>query len=213
MPIYRPDGWDELTGDDWMVTWHYAIVGLWGTSHQEITLNVPRLFMLGDFTAEYGVELWKRVFAPAMSIDTRCQSMMWTAKGGVVGWLPNPDAVGNGGALTPSAGKDHAAVIMLEHGHVDRWGTKPLFLPGFPANLIENGLLTHDGLRRVERIAHIMAMGMVYTNSLNSCELYQRWPVEGPDGQPLFNSYAVRRVTGFRVMYHTARAPDYRAPF
>lgn len=213
MPEYRDDGWDVFGATDYMVSYHYTLFGMWGTSHQLLHVNVPLLRGSPEATGELGRMLWQTAIARATAATTIMSSMLWSTGFGVGSWQPAPGPPIGGALFGHQSDRDGSACITFDHVVADKQGSQPFFLPGFPSRLQDGGVLTDVGMRGIEQLCHLLVMSINGRETRSPYTLYNRWPVLDETGHEIPGFFRFRRVHGYRVMKHTARAPDFRPPF
>jgi hypothetical protein len=192
----------------WPVSYRYHTLASYGRTQQELTVDIPALLDQSGPTQQFGLELWKRVVAPATVRSA--QLLYWET----VVWkgLPIPGvapAVNVFGLLDgASASRDDQAVTVLHSGHADDLGRRRFFLPAIPAAWVAGGLLTRGGLDAIETWGRMAYVGLARHVTAAPALWLMRYPDLLPAGPGNVTGVAFRRVEYLRCCWHTERAPD-----
>lgn len=192
----------------WAVTTTYHMSAPWGLTQVSLTVDAPELYGKVPESVQLGLELWNRSIATAM-----CRSVYLEFQDTIC-WhqipigMPIPRLQVRGQLFGASTGRDDSACIVMHTGHADSYARRRMILPGIPKSWVVDGLLTENGMGKLEDLGHMMMMGMAAHITGGPMAWLIAYP-DALDPEPgNFTGVGFRSVEYLRICHHTERAPD-----
>lgn len=192
----------------WPVTYAWETRAPWGTTRQELSVDIP--FLDGNLEASrlFGTYLWSFTIATAISVECELD-ISWCQPWRTIGvTLPVVGFGQRGMQPGRASSRDDSGQWVLIGDEISRQWRRRVFLPGIPRDAVSGGQLTKRGFEDQLTAARAAFMGLQPIPPDAMCSWLIAYRNIVPESETNFYGIGFRRVKSVHVCQHTDRAPD-----